>query len=173
MGFFSNLFGGGNSTLELPRPYKAAPGNIGDAVKEYNRLFECFKRIIEDGRWFDNDYLDPFVNAYQYVAQNYNKTRRFGSLCRGGDTGIAIYDGSKPLFAAFSPFYDSNDRFYRPFGLISSSYLIELESTIYTPINPDDMKFLIYYNPDGESVLVDYVNLRWIDGRNSKVYNIC
>lgn len=165
MGFFSNLFGGGSSILELPHPHRAAPRNIGDAAQEFHRLFECLKRIIEDSNWYDNNLLDPFIDAYKFVNNNCNKTGRISSLYRGGDLGVALYNGSNLVFAAFSPFYDGNERFYRPFGLISSSSLIG-------SINPDNMKFIIYYNPDGESVLVDYVNRIWIDGRNLKVYTL-
>ncbi len=39
-------------------------------------------------------------------------------------------------------------------------------------VKPDEMKYLVYCNPSGESVLVNYANRLWIDGRVHRVYNL-
>lgn len=174
MGFFSNLFGGGGTTLSYPQPHRAAPNNLKDAIDELQRLCGCFDNISDEAGWFDVELMNPFIHACKEVI-TYARTSTSRSIkrvypsCQGGDACSIISIPGKLLFVAFSPFFDDRGRFYRPFGMFSKYQSL---SDDYVHVRPGDMKYLIYVNPDGESVLVDYVNRIWIEGRWQRVYNL-
>ena len=174
MGFFSNLFSGGGANLAYPQPHRAAPNNLRDAIDELKRLSQCFDRMAEDAGWFDVELINPFIDAYNQVItmakiSTSRRIERDRPSCLGGDPCSVLSVQGKLLFVAFSPFFDANGRFYRPFGLFSRFQSIDGDFSI---VKPDEMKYLIFYNPDGDSVIVNYANRLWIDGRVHKVYNL-
>ncbi len=174
MGFFSNLFGGGGANLAYPQPHRVAPKNLGDAIDELKRLSGCFDNIAEEAGWFDVELINPFFDAYNQVItmtqiSTSRRIERVYPLCPGGDPCSVLSVQGKLLFVAFSPFYDANERFYRPFGMFSQFQSLDGDFSI---VKPDMMKYLVYCNPYGESVLVNYANRLWIDGRVHRVYNL-